>query len=127
MSLKRDPKLFEIVKLKCRELRKKSTKAERIFWEQVRNKRFSGKKFYRQYPLLHEITGKETFFILDFYCHEAKLAVEIDGGIHKRLVKEDMLKDEVLNNMGIRVMRFQNREIEEGLKNAMKKLESFMK
>ncbi len=126
MSLNKDPKLREIIKERCRELRKKSTNAERIFWEQVRNKKFYVIKFYRQFPILHDVTGKETFFILDFYCHQANLAVEIDGGIHKRLIKADRLKDKVLKSLGIRVIRFQSREIEEEINKVMKKLEEFI-
>ena len=68
MSLNNKSKLFEAAKVVCRELRKNSTKAERIFWEVIRNKKFYRKKFYRQYPILHYITGKITFFVADFFA-----------------------------------------------------------
>ena len=81
MSLNSKTKLVEVAKVVCRELRKHSTEAERIFWEAVRNKKFCNRKFYRQYPLFHDITGKETFFIADFFCYEEKLIIELDTNI----------------------------------------------
>jgi len=83
MSLNRDPRLIEIAKQLCRELRKNQTKAEKIFWEAVRNRKFMGLKFYRQYPLFFDYTGKETFYIADFFCFEKKCVIEIDGKIEK--------------------------------------------
>jgi len=69
----------------ARELRKKQTESETIFWELVRRKQCVGKKFYRQYPIVfeYEKKGNYRFFIADFYCRVAKLVVEIDGGIHE--------------------------------------------
>ena len=69
----------------ARDLRKNQTESERIFWNLVRRKQCSGKKFYRQYPLIfeHEKEGRYRFFIADFYCRELKLVVEIDGGVHE--------------------------------------------
>ena len=57
-----------------RQLRKNMTEAERLFWSRVRGKQLSGAQFYRQ-----KIIGN---FIVDFYCRQAKLVVEIDGGQH---------------------------------------------
>ena len=67
-----------------RKLRKQSTKAEKIFWEVVRNRKIKGKKFQRQFPIRFEIDGKQRFFITDFCCFENKLVVELDGQIHER-------------------------------------------
>src|SRR5881394_3542767 len=57
-----------------RKLRQSSTKAEEILWQHLRNKKLDGLKFRRQHPLDN--------FIVDFYCHEKSLAVEVDGQIH---------------------------------------------
>ena len=70
MSLNKNKELREIAKTSCRELRKNSTNAEKDFWNIVRNRKFLGKKFYRQYPIFFDLLGKESFYIADFYCHE---------------------------------------------------------
>jgi very-short-patch-repair endonuclease len=83
MSLNKEKELREIAKIVCRDLRKRSTKAEQIIWEVVRNHKLDTKKFYRQYPIFYDITGKEPFFIADFFCFEEKLVIELDGATHK--------------------------------------------
>ncbi|HEX9975484.1 MAG TPA: DUF559 domain-containing protein, partial [bacterium] len=67
MSLSHDPRLRQIAKELCRMLRRNQTNAEKIFWEAVRNRRFMGLKFYRQYPIFFDFSGQETFFIADFF------------------------------------------------------------
>jgi very-short-patch-repair endonuclease len=73
MSLSHDPQLREIAKELCRKLRKNQTKAEKIFWEAVRDRRFIGLKFYRQYPIFLDFSGQETFFIADFFLKSSQL------------------------------------------------------
>jgi len=111
MSLNRKKELRDIAKVVCRDLRKNSTMAEKIFWEAVRNKRFNGKKFYRQYPLFYDITGRESFFVADFYCHEENLVIELDGKIHQYRLKEDTIRTEILNYLGVKVLRFKNDDV----------------
>lgn len=111
MSLNKKSKLVEISKIVCRELRKNSTQAERILWEELRNKKFYNRKFYRQYPFLHDITGKETFFVADFFCYSDKFIIELDGKYHEYKLKEDEERTKILNNLGLRVIRFTNEEI----------------
>ena len=60
----------------AKELRKNSTDVEKIFWGVLRNRRFAGLKFRRQHPVNN--------FIIDFYCEERKLAIELDGGQHNK-------------------------------------------
>ncbi|MBU2446097.1 MAG: endonuclease domain-containing protein [Bacteroidetes bacterium] len=122
MSLNYKRKLVEIAKTLCRELRKNSTEAEKIFWEAVRNRKFYGKKFYRQYPFFHDITGKETFFIADFFCFEAKLIIELDGRYHQYRLQKDEERTRILNYLGLRVLRFSNDEILNGLDGVLKKI-----
>ncbi|MBM4175885.1 MAG: endonuclease domain-containing protein [Ignavibacteria bacterium] len=126
MSLNSKTKLVESAKIVCRELRKNSTKAERIFWEKVRNKQFYGKKFYRQYPIFHDRTGKETFFVADFFCHSDKLIIELDGKYHDYRLQEDSERTEILNDLGLRVIRFSNEEIVENVSSILIKLKSFL-
>jgi len=127
MSLNRKRELNEIAKVICRDLRKNSTMAEKIFWEAVRNKRFVGKKFYRQYPLFYDITGKESFFIADFYCHPEKLVVELDGIIHKYRLKKDKKREKILNYLGLNIIRFRNDEVLSNLDGVLSRLNGTLK
>ncbi len=111
MSLNKKVELAVIAKSICRELRNNPTKAERILWEALRRKKICGKKFLRQYPFLHDITGSERFFVGDFYCHEEKLIIELDGKYHKYILKEDEDRTKILNYLGKRVVRFNNAEV----------------
>jgi very-short-patch-repair endonuclease len=111
LSLNNKTKLIEVAKVVCRELRKNSTKAEKKLWGAVRNKKFYGKKFYRQYPFFHDISEKETFFIADFFCYDEKLIIELDGKYHQYRFQEDKERTKILNFLGIRVIRFRNEEI----------------
>ena len=122
MSLNNKTKLFEVAKVVCRELRKNSTKAERIFWEVIRNKKFYRKKFYRQYPIFHDITGKETFFVADFFCFDEKLIIELDGKYHRYRLQEDKERTKILDRLGLRVIRFSNEEITNNLEEVLLKL-----
>ena len=122
MSLNNKFKLFEAAKVVCRELRKNSTKAERIFWEVIRNKKFYRKKFYRQYPIFHDITGKETFFVADFFCFDEKLIIELDGKYHRYRLQEDKERTKILDRLGLRVIRFSNEEITNNLEEVLLKL-----
>jgi len=86
-------------------LRKKQTGAEEKLWQLIRNRKLNGLKFRRQHPL--------DKYIADFYCHEKRLIVELDGGVHKTKVQQE-IDDErtsVLNRLGITVLRFKNEEL----------------
>jgi very-short-patch-repair endonuclease len=126
MSLNNKTKLEEIAKVVCRELRKNSTEAENIFWCEVRNKKFYGKKFYRQHPLFHSITGKETFFIADIFCYEEKLIIELDGNYHQYRLKEDEERTKILNHLGLRVIRFNNDDIMNNLDGVVIKIQKIL-
>ncbi len=90
---------------KAKELRKKQTPAEETFWQLVRDKKFFGLKFRRQ----HQIGT----YIVDFYCHEHKLIIELDGEIHQieEQQKHDKIKDRYLTSLGNKVIRFTNDKI----------------
>lgn len=94
-----------IHKDKRRDLRKNFTDAERKLWTKLRNKQLNGFKFYRQYGI--------GYYILDFYCHKAKLAVEADGGQHLQDLQiiYDKCRTEFLNKNGIKVLRFSDIDI----------------
>jgi very-short-patch-repair endonuclease len=87
-----------------RTLRSSMTDAEQHLWWRLRNKQLGGVQFYRQKPLLS--------FIVDFYCPKAKLAIELDGAQHLEVEHQikDAARDEELNKLGIKVLRFDDRQ-----------------
>jgi very-short-patch-repair endonuclease len=115
-----NPILRQMAKNLSRELRKSQSKAEKVFWENIRKKRLRGLKFYRQYPIFYEIDNIESFIIADFYCFEKKTIIEIDGKIHRYRRKKDNLRTQILNSLGIRVIRFYNEDVENELDKVLK-------
>ena len=99
--LRNDP----VLKERRRELRRYQTEAERLFWSQVRNQQFHALKFFRQYSV-----GP---YILDFFCPDIKLAIELDGGQHNQpeKVEYDAARSAFLSAQGITVLRFWNHEV----------------
>ncbi len=87
------------------ELRRKMTPAEIALWQLLRNRQLDGVRFFRQYSIDN--------FILDFYCPQFKLAIELDGDYHfdEYQVERDKLRSEHLLNKNIRTLRFENFEI----------------
>jgi len=126
MSLNNKAKLVEIAKVVCRELRKRETDAEEILWKKLRNRKLLNKKFYRQYPLFYDLTGKESFFVADFYCYEAKLIIELDGEIHKYKLKEDKSRTDILNMLGLKVIRFKNEEVERNIDGVLEEIRTYL-
>ena len=86
--------------LRSRELRRDQTEAEKILWKYLRNRHLTGRKFRRQYVFKG--------FILDFYCAEEKIAIELDGLIHIKQKDYDAARQEIIENNGVRVIRFKN-------------------
>jgi len=76
-----------------------------------KNKKFENKKFYRQFPFFYDLTGRESFFIADFYCYEERLIIELDGKIHQYKLFADKKRKEILNLLGLKIIRFNNDEI----------------
>ncbi|MEA2104999.1 MAG: endonuclease domain-containing protein [Candidatus Cloacimonadota bacterium] len=113
-----DKKIIEL----ARKFRKKSTKAENIFWQAVRNRKIMGKKFNRQYPLEFIYLNMKRHFIADFYCHSSKLIVEIDGGIHEKQKEYDRHRTEIINQLGIKIIRFNNEKVENELDAVLEEL-----
>jgi very-short-patch-repair endonuclease len=90
---------------KAKHLRHKETDAEKKLWSLLRNRQLVGKKFRRQHPF--------TDFILDFYCHEHKLGIELDGNHHlNNDVKEyDASRSRYIALYGVTIIRFMNKEL----------------
>ena len=101
-------RLYNLNKFKERrqELRNNPTNAEKILWEKLRREGL-GYKFRRQ----HSIGG----YILDFYCVEKRIAIELDGPIHNTRKQDDMVRDTYFAELGIKTLRFKNEEVENNL------------
>ena len=96
----------------CRKLRQLETPAEKVLWYHLRDRKFGGYKFYRQFAICAQITlGKNYYYIPDFYCSEARLVIEADGPIHNFKREYDKNRDEVLEALGLTILRFSNDEI----------------
>lgn len=126
MSLNKKYELRQLAKARAREMRTNQTPAESKFWSYVRDRKFKGIKFRRQHPFYFDYLGKETFYIVDFYPSEKKFAIEIEGEIHKYKKREDKERTEILNLMGVRLIRFKNEEIENNIEDVLKRLEEFI-
>lgn len=98
-----------------RELRQKATRAEKLLWEKLRNKKL-GSRFKRQYS----IGG----YILDFYCANNKLIIELDGKIHEKNenVEYDGVRDKYFKELGYKVLRFKNEEVENDVEKVLGKI-----
>lgn len=95
----------------ARELRKNATTEEKILWEELRNRKFNGLKFYRQHPLIYGFYGRYRFYVADFYCAEHKFIIELDGLIHESRKEYDQDRDEIIREKGISVLRIKNEEL----------------
>lgn len=93
------------LKARRRELRASLTPAEAVLWKYLQSRQLDGRKFRRQHSI-----GR---YIVDFYCPELKLAIELDGAAHDsaRADAGDRIRDEFLRSLGIRMLRYENREV----------------
>ena len=107
-----DPILFKF----ARELRLNHTKAEEIIWERIKNRQLSGFKFRRQHPI--------DKYIADFYCHDLRMVIEIDGDYHNAedQSKYDFNRDGEMEEYGIIVKRITNKEVIIDFENTFKAL-----
>jgi very-short-patch-repair endonuclease len=96
-------KLPEDLRTWAREMRGSMTDAEVLLWKLLRNRRVADAKFRRQHPM-----GR---YILDFYCAEKNLCIELDGGQHGEALGYDHRRDEWLRAKGMRVLRFWNNQM----------------
>ena len=105
--------IFENAKL----LRKNMTSAEKILWYYLKQNA-SGFKFRRQHLL--------GVYIADFYCHKAKLVIELDGSVHdlEKVKEYDTERQQSLEGDGLKVIRFTNHEIHNNIEAVMKTIES---
>lgn len=96
------------------------TDAENLLWSKIRDKQLKGFQFYRQKAI-----GK---FIVDFYCPKANLVIELDGSQHYCVKgeKRDRIRDDYMESIGIKVLRFSDREVFENLNGLMERIWSYL-
>jgi very-short-patch-repair endonuclease len=109
----------ELVK-RARVLRNNMTQAEVILWSRLRSKKIDSYKFRRRQPIFD--------YVVDFYCNELKLIVEVDGEIHSLSEKtdSDMKRDKTLKINGYHIIRLSNLEIETEIDSAISKIRLFI-
>lgn len=98
----------------ARDMRRNMTETERILWYRLNKRQCGGHKFRAQHPLYR--------YVLDFYCHEKKLAVEIDGALHEAQSEYDQYRDEFLGSIGIRTLRIKSDELLHDIESVVQKI-----
>ena len=98
-------------------MRENMTYAEEAVWKLLKSKNMLGLRFKPQHPI--------DIFIADFYCHQLKLVIEIDGGIHKSKEQKeyDIGRTAELEHWGIKVIRFTNEEVENNINQIQNEIE----
>lgn len=101
MHFNASPEIFR----RAEALRNRMTTSESMLWERLRAKRLNGLHFRRQHPI--------NKYILDFYCHKFRIAIELDGEIHEQDDQRarDRGRGDELKSLGIHIVRFKNQKV----------------
>lgn len=99
---------------RAKELRREMTAEEAILWQHLRRNHLAGHHFRRQ----QVIDG----FIVDFYCHDRALVVEVDGGLHEQRRGYDLERDRILARRGLRILRITNDKVRTDLAGVLKRI-----
>jgi len=111
-----NPKLKEL----ARNLRNNSTKSEIILWLKLKNKQMYGYDFHRQKPIDN--------YILDFFCNELMLGIEVDGYSHEllKVFNKDIKKTAEMKKHGITILRFSDYQVLHDMENVLRAIEYFI-
>jgi very-short-patch-repair endonuclease len=120
MSTKRkiipyNPELKDLAK----ELRRNMTLSEVLLWNELKQKQMSGYDFDRQRPISN--------FIVDFYCKELSLAIEIDGDTHIYKYDYDDERQRTLEKLGVHFLRFEDIEVKRNMNNVLRVIEDWIR
>lgn len=121
MREKRNIIWYNLVLLeKARKLRNESTVSEIMLWKYIKGKQMLGYDFHRQKPLNN--------YIVDFFCNELMLAIEIDGSSHdtEEKLEEDNERQEKLEELGIRFLRFRDEEVKRNLEGVVEQIKNWI-
>ena len=97
------PKTNPLILGRAKEMRQNPTKAENVLWQRLRREQLGGYKFRRQQPI-----GR---YIVDFYCHQTRLIIEIDGEVHAFQEEYDTNRSAWLEAQGYRIVRYSNMDV----------------
>jgi len=109
-----DPKL----KKRSRGLRNNSTLAEVLLWNQLKGRKMLGCSFLRHRPIYK--------YIVDFYCPKLGLVIEIDGESHREKFASDQVRQKNLENLGLSVLRFHDRDVKRDMANVLRGIENWI-
>jgi very-short-patch-repair endonuclease len=103
-----------------RHLRNNSTLSEVLLWQYLKNGQMHGHTFYRQ-----KLIGK---YIVDFYCPKLRLVIEVDGDSHytDEAMVNDVVREELLSDMGLFFLRYDDLEVKKNIGNVLLSIESFV-
>ena len=96
-----------------KQLRNNSTSQEKLLWKRLQGKKL-GHKFIRQYSIDN--------YVVDFYCPNKRLAIELDGGIHTKTIEYDKYRTSYLEAFSIKILRFKNSEIDLDMQSVLNKI-----
>ena len=114
MRIRYDPKLKE----HSRDLRNRSTLAEVLLWNQLKQRKMLGYQFMRQKPI-----GD---YIVDFYCSRLKLVIEIDGESHREKGEQDHKRQSELEDMTIQFLRFQDDQVKRNMPGVLQVIQNWI-
>jgi very-short-patch-repair endonuclease len=112
-----NPKLKELAK----KLRKNMTLGEVLLWDELKQKKMLGYDFDRQRPIDN--------FIVDFYCKDLQLAIEVDGASHNidKVYEKDVLRQKRLESLGVKFLRFEDSEVKKDINKVLRTIEGWIK
>ena len=104
----------------AKKLRKNMTLSEVLLWNHLKRRQMCGLQFNRQRPIDN--------YIVDFYCKDLQLAIEIDGSSHysEEAQEKDKIRQEKLESLGVRFLRFDNSEVKQDMPNVLRAIEGWI-
>jgi very-short-patch-repair endonuclease len=106
-------KMTEVARL----FRKEPTASEEILWQAIRGRKLDGRRFRRQQPI--------GIFVVDFYCSAEKLIVEVDGPIHELQREHDQQRQELLELLGLKMVRVTSKQVETDIDSVLALIRQF--
>lgn len=114
MRIRYDPKLKKL----SRELRTRSTLSEVLLWNQLKGRKMLGYQFMRQKPIQD--------YIVDFYCSKLRLVIETDGDSHRERFAQDLRRQQELETMGLRFLRFHDLDVKKDMDNVLRCVQNWI-
>ena len=109
---------YKKMKVLSKKLRKESTLSEVLLWEHLKKRQLCGCNFNRQKPLLN--------YIVDFYCKEKSLVIEIDGASHENKYEKDLAREKELKALGLHIIRFKDEDVKRNMEEVLRSIETWI-